>query len=85
MNIRQQDDLTVKLGEEISPIDLFVNDDDAAIEFEGLPEGMVGVADSRTISGVPTEPGTYEITVTAFNQFEVEETMSFSITVEETE
>ncbi|MBM7631047.1 putative Ig domain-containing protein [Geomicrobium sediminis] len=85
LNIRQQDDLTVKSGEEISPIDLFVNDDDAAIEFEGLPEGMVGVADSRTISGVPTEPGTYEITVTAFNQFEVEETMSFSITVEETE
>lgn len=83
LDIRQHKDLTVNAGEEISPITIDVNDEDAAIEFEGLPKGVVSVADSREITGIPTTPGEYEVTVSGFNQFESTDTMSFTITVEE--
>lgn len=83
LTIEPQPDVTVTAGEEIEPITIQVNDDEANVEFEGLPEGLVAVPDSREISGVPETPGTYDVTVTAFDQFERETTMSFTVTVEE--
>jgi len=81
--IEQQPDVTLTAGEEIEPITIQLSDDEADVEFEGLPEGLVGVPDSREISGIPEAPGTYEVFVTAFDQYERESTMTFTITVEE--
>ena len=78
-SIRQHEDLTVTAGEEIFTVTINVNDEDAAIEIERLPKGLVSVADSRKISGIPTTPGEYAITVKDFNQFESTETRSFTI------
>jgi len=81
--IEQQADVTVVAGQEIEPLTIQVSDDEADVEFEGLPEGLVAVPDSREISGVPETPGVYEITVTAFDQYERETSMFFTVTVEE--
>jgi hypothetical protein len=81
--IEQQSDVTVMAGQEIDPIMIQVSDDEADVEFEGLPEGLVAVPDSREISGVPETPGVYDVTVTAFDQHERETAMSFTVTVEE--
>jgi hypothetical protein len=80
--IEQQPDVTLTAGEEIDPITIDVNDDEADVEFSGLPDGLVGVPDSREISGIPEAPGTYDVTVTAFDQYERETSMTFTITVE---
>lgn len=81
--IDQQADVTVTAGQEIEPIDVAVNDEEANLTFSGLPAGLVGVPDERTISGVPETVGDYEVTVTAVDQHDRETAMTFTITVEE--
>lgn len=56
---------TVEEGSPIDSIEVDVNDPEAEITVEGLPEGVTFDPETRTIAGTPTAPGTYEVTMTA--------------------
>jgi hypothetical protein len=48
---------------------------------DSIPDGMIFTQDTGTISGVPTEPGDFDITVTATNCFGTSSETTFTITV----
>ena len=81
--IGQQADVAVPVGEEIEPVTLAVNDDEAYVEFSGLPTGLIAVPDERSITGTPQAVGEHEILVTATDRHGRQQQMSFVITVEE--
>src|SRR5690625_1422708 len=81
--IDQQADVAVPVGEEIEPVTLAVNDDEAYVEFSGLPTGLIAVPDERSITGTPQAAGEHEILVTATDRHGRQQQMSFVITVEE--
>ncbi|MDN6358939.1 putative Ig domain-containing protein, partial [Yaniella sp.] len=81
--IDQQADVAVPVGEELEPVTLAVNDEEAYVEFSGLPAGLIAVPDERSITGTPQDVGEHEILVTATDRHGRQQQMSFVITVEE--
>ncbi|MBR7928012.1 putative Ig domain-containing protein [Aerococcaceae bacterium zg-ZUI334] len=79
------EDRTVQVLDEMTPI-VFKVSDKAEIEFReyGLPQGLKYDAKNRTISGIPTNPGEYDLSVTAYypnDDWNRRQTVNFKITV----
>ncbi|MBS4461126.1 putative Ig domain-containing protein [Aerococcaceae bacterium zg-B36] len=79
------EDRTVQVLDEMTPI-VFKVSDKAKIEFReyDLPQGLKYNAETRTISGIPTIPGEYDLSVTAYypnDDWDRRQTVNFKITV----
>ncbi|QUR94809.1 Ig-like domain-containing protein [Macrococcoides canis] len=76
----------VHLAEDIAlqAIPVKTDDADATITVSGLPDGVIYNEQEQTITGVPTTPGVYTLTVTATDSVGNQSTETFVITVDDT-
>ncbi|MCE4958060.1 putative Ig domain-containing protein, partial [Macrococcoides caseolyticum] len=65
----------------MTPIVISGNDAKATTSVEGLPQGVTFDSATNTISGTPTEPGTYVVKVTQTDEALNQSTLTFNITV----
>ncbi|OAW12977.1 YSIRK signal domain/LPXTG anchor domain surface protein, partial [Staphylococcus epidermidis] len=78
---------TQKVNTEIEPIKIEATDNSGQAvtnKVEGLPAGMTFDEATNTISGTPSEVGSYDITVTTTDENGNSETTTFTIDVEDT-
>ncbi|MFC6146814.1 Rib/alpha-like domain-containing protein, partial [Corynebacterium nasicanis] len=74
-------DVTVTVNEPIAAIKVSTNDPDLLVTVSDLPEGLSFNETTGEITGTPTAPGTYEVTVTATDDAGNTDTETFTITV----
>ncbi|SUM27705.1 putative Ig domain-containing protein [Staphylococcus epidermidis] len=80
-------DQTQEVNTEITPITIESEDNsDQAVtnKVEGLPDGVTFDETTNTISGTPSEVGSYTVTVTTTDESGNSETTTFTINVEDT-
>ncbi|WP_332836482.1 putative Ig domain-containing protein [Staphylococcus epidermidis] len=80
-------DQTQEVNTEITPITIESEDNSGQAvtnKVEGLPEGVTFDETTNTISGTPSEVGSYTVTVTATDENGNSETTTFTIDVEDT-
>ncbi|WP_277375027.1 putative Ig domain-containing protein [Staphylococcus epidermidis] len=80
-------DQTQKVNTEIEPIKIEATDNSGQAvtnKVEGLPDGVTFDEATNTISGTPSEVGSYDITVTTTDENGNSETTTFTIDVEDT-
>ena len=80
-------DQTQEVNTEITPIKIEATDNSGQAvtnKVEGLPAGMTFDEATNTISGTPSEVGSYDITVTTTDENGNSETTTFTIDVEDT-
>ena len=78
---------TQKVNTEIEPIKIEATDNSGQAvtnKVEGLPDGVTFDEATNTISGTPSEVGSYDITVTTTDENGNSETTTFTIDVEDT-
>ncbi|UTH06668.1 Ig-like domain-containing protein [Macrococcoides canis] len=68
----------------LQAIPVKTDDADATITVSGLPDGVIYNEQEQTITGVPTTPGVYTLTVTATDSVGNQSTETFVITVDDT-
>ncbi|WP_126713796.1 putative Ig domain-containing protein, partial [Staphylococcus epidermidis] len=80
-------DQTQEVNTEIEPIKIEAKDNSGQAvtnKVEGLPEGVTFDEATNTISGTPSEVGSYTVTITATDENGNSETTTFTIDVEDT-
>ena len=80
-------DQTQEVNTEITPIKIEATDNSGQAvtnKVEGLPDGVTFDEATNTISGTPSEVGSYDITVTTTDENGNSETTTFTIDVEDT-
>ena len=80
-------DQTQEINTEINPIKIEATDNSGQTvtnKVEGLPDGVTFDEATNTISGTPSEVGSYDITVTTTDESGNSETTTFTINVEDT-
>jgi len=80
-------DQTQEVNTEITPIKIEATDNSGQIvtnKVDGLPDGVTFDESTNTISGTPSEVGSYDITVTTTDESGNSETTTFTINVEDT-
>ncbi|WP_240627048.1 putative Ig domain-containing protein, partial [Staphylococcus epidermidis] len=80
-------DQTQEVNTEITPIKIEATDNSGQAvtnKVEGLPDGVTFDEATNTISGTPSEVGSYDITVTTTDESGNSETTTFTINVEDT-
>nr|WP_241956695.1 putative Ig domain-containing protein [Staphylococcus epidermidis] len=80
-------DQTQEINTEIEPIKIEARDNSGQAvtnKVEGLPDGVTFDEATNTISGTPSEVGSYDITVTTTDENGNSETTTFTIDVEDT-
>ncbi|WP_233266556.1 putative Ig domain-containing protein [Staphylococcus epidermidis] len=80
-------DQTQEVNTEIEPIKIEATDNSGQIvtnKVDGLPDGVTFDESTNTISGTPSEVGSYDITVTTTDESGNSETTTFTINVEDT-
>ncbi|WP_059279808.1 putative Ig domain-containing protein [Staphylococcus epidermidis] len=80
-------DQTQEVNTEIEPIKKEATDNSGQIvtnKVDGLPDGVTFDESTNTISGTPSEVGSYDITVTTTDESGNSETTTFTINVEDT-
>ncbi|WP_237739136.1 putative Ig domain-containing protein, partial [Staphylococcus epidermidis] len=80
-------DQTQEVNTEITPITIESEDNSGQVvtnKVEGLPDGVTFDEATNTISGTPSEVGSYDITVTTTDESGNSETTTFTIVVEDT-
>ncbi|WP_441001802.1 putative Ig domain-containing protein [Staphylococcus epidermidis] len=80
-------DQTQEVNTEITPIKIEARDNSGQAvtnKVEGLPDGVTFDEATNTISGTPSEVGSYDITVTTTDERGNSETTTFTIDVEDT-
>ncbi|MBC3088990.1 putative Ig domain-containing protein [Staphylococcus epidermidis] len=80
-------DQTQEINTEITPIKIEATDNSGQAvtnKVEGLPDGVTFDEATNTISGTPSEVGSYDITVTTTDENGNSETTTFTIDVEDT-
>ncbi|MFV8748215.1 putative Ig domain-containing protein, partial [Staphylococcus epidermidis] len=80
-------DQTQEVNTEIEPIKIEARDNSGQAvtnKVEGLPDGVTFDEETNTISGTPSEVGSYTVTVTTTDESGNSETTTFTIDVEDT-
>ncbi|WP_310990924.1 putative Ig domain-containing protein [Staphylococcus epidermidis] len=80
-------DQTQEVNTEITPITIESEDNSGQAvtnKVDGLPDGVTFDEATNTISGTPSEVGSYDITVTTTDENGNSETTTFTIDVEDT-
>ncbi|WP_032605258.1 putative Ig domain-containing protein, partial [Staphylococcus epidermidis] len=80
-------DQTQEVNTEITPITIESEDNSGQAvtnKVEGLPDGVTFDETTNTISGTPSEVGSYTVTVTTTDESGNSETTTFTIDVEDT-
>ncbi|WP_414055463.1 Ig-like domain-containing protein [Macrococcus equi] len=74
-------DITVPAGTAMTPVTITVDDPTATTTVSGLPAGVTYAPETGVISGAPTTPGTYPVTVTSVDKDGNTSTKTFTYTV----
>ncbi|TDM38827.1 YSIRK-type signal peptide-containing protein, partial [Macrococcoides goetzii] len=77
-------DITVPAGTAMTPVTITVDDPTATTTVSGLPAGVTYDPATGVISGTPTTPGTYPVTVTSVDAAGNTSTKTFTYTVTDT-
>ncbi|TDM38829.1 YSIRK-type signal peptide-containing protein, partial [Macrococcoides goetzii] len=77
------EDMTINEDTDITPINVSTGDPEDTETVSGLPAGMTFNPDTHLITGQATNPGTYDVTVTAVDAAGNKSTETFTITVKD--